>query len=163
TVRVTSDLALAARADIVLIATPAQSVRAAVSALAPHLAGGKPVIVSAKGIERGTHKFMTEVIAETAPAALRAILSAPSFVETAAGRSEAGNRSPAGSNPERRTLALGTAPGRGKQPPRDRLAEGEFTAPVLAELAASQSVDMPVSNAVAAILSGAVSIDAAIE
>jgi len=43
------------------------------------------------------------------------------------------------------------------------LAEGEFTAPVLIELAASQDVDMPVSNAVAAILSGAVTIDAAIE
>src|SRR5204862_7782512 len=61
-----------------------QSVRAAVSALAPHLAGGKPVIVSAKGIERGTHKFMTEVIAETAPAALPAILSGPSFAEDVA-------------------------------------------------------------------------------
>ena len=36
-------------------------------------------------------------------------------------------------------------------------------APVLIELAASQNVDMPVSNAVAAILSGAVTIDAAIE
>ncbi|MFL6814061.1 MAG: 2-dehydropantoate 2-reductase N-terminal domain-containing protein, partial [Bradyrhizobium sp.] len=66
-VGVTSDIAHAARADIVLIATPAQNVRAAVSALAPHLAGGTPVIVSAKGIERGTHKFMTQVIAETAP------------------------------------------------------------------------------------------------
>jgi glycerol-3-phosphate dehydrogenase (NAD(P)+) len=53
--------------------------------------------------------------------------------------------------------------GRGERPPRDRLAEGEFTAPVLAELAASHDVDMPVSNAVAAILSGAASIDAAIE
>ncbi len=50
-----------------------------------------------------------------------------------------------------------------KQPNRDKLAEGEFTAPVLIELAASQNVDMPVSNAVAAILSGRVTIDAAIE
>ena len=53
--------------------------------------------------------------------------------------------------------------GRGEQPNRDKLAEGEFTAPVLIELAASQNVDMPVSNAVAAILSGRVTIDAAIE
>ena len=45
----------------------------------------------------------------------------------------------------------------------DKLAEGEFTAPVLIELAASQQVDMPVSSAVAAILSGATTIDEAIE
>jgi glycerol-3-phosphate dehydrogenase (NAD(P)+) len=38
-----------------------------------------PVIACAKGIERGTHKFMTEVIAECAPSALPAILSGPSF------------------------------------------------------------------------------------
>jgi glycerol-3-phosphate dehydrogenase (NAD(P)+) len=34
---------------------------------------------------------------------------------------------------------------------------------VLIDLAASQNVDMPVSTAVAAVLSGAISIDAAIE
>jgi glycerol-3-phosphate dehydrogenase (NAD(P)+) len=67
------------------------------------------------------------------------------------------------SSPQSRNLALGIALGRGEARPRDRLAEGEFTAPVLVELAASQNVDMPVSNAVAAILSGAVTVDAAIE
>ena len=62
-----------------------------------------------------------------------------------------------------RNFALGIALGRGEAPNRDKLAEGEFTAPVLIELAASQNVDMPVSNAVAAILGGKVTIDAAIE
>ena len=52
---------------------------------------------------------------------------------------------------------------RGEPAPPGKLAEGAFTAPVLIELAASQNVDMPVSNAVAAILSGKVTIDAAIE
>jgi glycerol-3-phosphate dehydrogenase (NAD(P)+) len=47
--------------------------------IAPALAHGTPVIACAKGIERGTHKFMTEVIAECAPSALPAILSGPSF------------------------------------------------------------------------------------
>src|SRR6267142_544717 len=65
-VKVTDDIAVAAAADIVLIATPAQNLREAVAALAPHLAVANPVIACAKGIERGTHKFMTEVIAETA-------------------------------------------------------------------------------------------------
>src|SRR6266699_6957751 len=36
-IAVTHDLALASRADIVLVATPAQNLREAVTALAPHL------------------------------------------------------------------------------------------------------------------------------
>src|SRR5262249_56139560 len=40
---------------------------------------GTPVIACAKGIERGTRRFMTEVIAESAGAALPAVLSGPSF------------------------------------------------------------------------------------
>jgi glycerol-3-phosphate dehydrogenase (NAD(P)+) len=255
-VKVTDDIAAAAAADIVLIATPAQNLRAAVAALAPHLAATKPVIACAKGIERGTHKFMTEVIAEAAPNAIPAILSGPSFAEdvarglptavtlaakdetlartlvqalgsstfrpyhttdvrgveiggaaknvlaiaagivvgrklgasaqgalttrgfseltrlgracgarseTMAGLSGLGDLILTCSSPQSRNFALGIALGRGEPPPRGKLAEGEFTAPVLIELAASQHVDMPVSNAVAAILSGAMTIDAAIE
>jgi glycerol-3-phosphate dehydrogenase (NAD(P)+) len=232
-VKVTNDMALAAAADIILIATPAQNLREAVTALAPHLAKATPVIACAKGIERGTHKFMTEVIAEAAPDAIPAILSGPSFAEdvarglptavtlaakdergveiggaaknvlaiaagiavgrkfgasaqaalttrgfselvrlgracgarseTMAGLSGLGDVILSCSSPQSRNFALGVALGRGEQPPRDKLAEGEFTAPVLIELAASQNVDMPVSNAVAAILSGATTIDAAIE
>ena len=255
-VLVTSDIASAARADIILIATPAQHLREAVTALAPHLGSGKPVIATAKGIERGTHKFMTEVIAETAPDARPAILSGPSFAEdvarglptavtlaasgeefaialvralgsstfrpyhttdvrgveiggaaknvlaiaagivigrklgasaqaalttrgfselvrlgracgargeTMAGLSGLGDLILTCSSPQSRNFALGAALGRGEPRPSGKLAEGEFTAPVLVELAASQNVDMPVSNAVAAILSGAVTIDEAIE
>jgi glycerol-3-phosphate dehydrogenase (NAD(P)+) len=66
------------------------------------------------------------------------------------------------SNPQSRNFALGIALGRG-EPPSGKLAEGQFTAPVLIELARSKNVDMPVSSAVAAILSGAITIDAAIE
>src|SRR6266481_4168661 len=83
-VDVTSDIAFAARAEIMLVATPAQHLREAVAALAPHLVAAKPVIACAKGIERGTHKFMTEVIAEAAPNAIPAILSGPSFAEDVA-------------------------------------------------------------------------------
>ena len=83
-IEVTADIAAAARADIILIATPAQHLREAVDALAPHLAKATPVIACAKGIERGTHKFMTEVIAEAAPDAMPAILSGPSFADDVA-------------------------------------------------------------------------------
>jgi glycerol-3-phosphate dehydrogenase (NAD(P)+) len=253
---VTADVAHAAQADIILIATPAQSLRAAVTALAPHLAKETPVIACAKGIERGTHKFMTEVIAEAAPEARPAILSGPSFAEdvarglptavtlaakevelasalaqalgsssfrpyhtsdirgveiggaaknvlaiaagivagkklgasaqaalttrgfselvrlgracgarseTMAGLSGLGDLILTCSSLQSRNFALGIALGRGEARPRDKLAEGEFTAPVLIELAAAQDVDMPVSNAVAAILNGATTIDDAIE
>jgi glycerol-3-phosphate dehydrogenase (NAD(P)+) len=253
---VTGDLAHAARADVILIATPAQHLREAVTAMASHLDQDTPVIACAKGIERGTHKFMTEVIAEAAPQATPAILSGPSFAddvarglptavtlaardeelaralvqamgsstfrpyhttdirgveiggaaknvlaiasgivvgrklgasaqaalttrgfselvrlgqacgargETMVGLSGLGDLILTCSSLQSRNFALGIALGRGEAPPPGKLAEGEFTAPVLTELAASKQVDMPVSSAVAAILRGAITIDAAIE
>ena len=255
-IAITHDLAAAARADIVLIATPAQSLREAASAMAPLLRPQTPVVACAKGIERGTHKFMTEVIAEAAPHAVPAILSGPNFAddvargmptavtlaakdealashlvqmlgsstfrpyhttdvrgveiggaaknvlaiaagivvgrklgasaqaalttrgfselarlgracgaraETLVGLSGLGDLILSCASLQSRNFAFGIALGRGEKPAPGKLAEGEFTAPVLIELAASQGVDMPVSMAVAAILSGKVTIDAAIE
>ena len=252
---VTSDLATASRAEMLLIATPAQHLRGAVNMLASHLTGEVPIVASAKGIEHGTHKFMTDVIAEAAPHAQPAILSGPSFAddvarglptavtlaardevlarrlvqalgsptfrpyhstdirgveiggaaknvlaiavgiavgrklgasaqaalttrgfaeltrlgralgarsETLAGLSGLGDLILTCASPQSRNFALGLALGRGEQPPAGKLAEGEFTAPVLIELAASQGVEMPVSEAVASILSGRSTIDAAI-
>jgi glycerol-3-phosphate dehydrogenase (NAD(P)+) len=255
-ITVTHDRAMAGRADVVLLATPAQHLRAAVDGLAPHLREATPVIACAKGIEHGTHKFMTEVIAESAPHALPAILSGPSFAddvarglptavtlaakddalagdlvqalgsatfrpyhttdvrgveiggaaknvlaiaagivvgrklgasaqaalttrgfselarfgralgaraETMVGLSGLGDLTLTCSSPQSRNFALGLALGRGEPKPVGKLAEGEFTAPVLIELAASQGIELPVSTAVAAILSGKLTIDAAIE
>ena len=252
---VTSDLTEASRADMLLIAAPAQHVRGAVNMLASHLVRPTPVIACAKGIEHGTHKFMTDVIAEAAPSALPAILSGPSFAddvarglptavtlaagdetlasalvqalgsptfrpyhstdirgveiggaaknvlaiavgiavgrklgasaqaalttrgfaeltrlgralgargETLTGLSGLGDLILTCSSPQSRNFALGLALGRGEQPPAGKLAEGEFTAPVLVELAASQNIEIPVSEAVASILSGRSTIDAAI-
>lgn len=255
-IAVTSDLAQAGRASAVLLVTPAQSLRAAALALAPHLTKRTPVIVCAKGIERGTHQFMTEIVTEVAPEAVPAILSGPSFdvdvarglptavtlatadetlakalvhalgsatfrpyhstdvrgveiggaaknvlaiaagivagrklgasalaalttrgfaelmrlglacgakAETIAGLSGLGDLLLSCSTPQSRNFSLGLALGRGEAPNRSKLVEGEFTAPVLIELAAEKSVEMPVANAVAAILGGAVTVDAAIE
>jgi glycerol-3-phosphate dehydrogenase (NAD(P)+) len=67
------------------------------------------------------------------------------------------------SSAQSRNFSLGAALGRGEQPQRNKLAEGEFTAPVLIELAASKNVGMPVAKAVAAILNGSTTIDQAIE
>jgi glycerol-3-phosphate dehydrogenase (NAD(P)+) len=76
---VTSEIGETAAADAVLLVVPAQSLRHAARALAAALKPGTPVIACAKGIERGTHKFMTEVIAESVATAVPAILSGPSF------------------------------------------------------------------------------------
>ena len=78
-IKVTRDLAEAARADAMLLVVPAQAMRSVCTALAKVLRDGTPLIACAKGIEHGTHKFMTEIIAECAPAAMPAILSGPSF------------------------------------------------------------------------------------
>jgi glycerol-3-phosphate dehydrogenase (NAD(P)+) len=255
-VTVTNDLAQAAKAQALLLVTPAQNLREAATALAPHLAPATPVIVCAKGIERGSHKFMTEIVAEVAPSATPAILSGPSFdidvarglptavtlaarddalaralvhalgsatfrpyhttdvrgveiggaaknvlaiaagivagralgasalaalttrgfaelmrlglacgakAETIAGLSGLGDLLLSCSTPQSRNFALGLALGRGETPNRAKLAEGAFTAPVLIELAAAKTIEMPVASAVAAILGGALTVDAAIE
>jgi glycerol-3-phosphate dehydrogenase (NAD(P)+) len=83
-IAIAADLAGAARAQALLLVVPAQAVRSTATALSSLLASGTPVVVCAKGIERGTKKFMTEVIAECAPNAEPAILSGPSFASDVA-------------------------------------------------------------------------------
>ena len=78
-IAITSSLADALKADAILAAVPAQSLRSLASLIAPSLSENIPVISCAKGIERGTHKFMTQIIADAAPRATPAILSGPSF------------------------------------------------------------------------------------
>jgi glycerol-3-phosphate dehydrogenase (NAD(P)+) len=66
-------------ADAVLIAVPAQAVRAVAEVFGRWVRERTPVIVCAKGIERGTGLFMTEVVGQCLPQAEAAILSGPSF------------------------------------------------------------------------------------
>jgi glycerol-3-phosphate dehydrogenase (NAD(P)+) len=244
-----------ARYDAVLLAVPSQQMRAATAAIAPSLRQGTPVIACAKGIERGTHRFMTEVIAEATPTALPAILSGPSFAadvarglpaavtlaaadeavatalaralgsatlrpyhstdvrgveiggaaknvlaiaagivagrglgasaaaalvtrgfaelfrfgrafgarpETLTGLSGLGDVILTCSSAQSRNYSYGMAVGRG-DPAQAVLAEGIFTAPVLLEMAKEKGVDMPIASAVADILAGRASVDAAVE
>ena len=84
-IAVTGDLAEAARAQAILLVVPAQALRSVAGRLAPAIAAPTPLIACAKGIEHGTHKFMTEVIAECAPNALpKRISSAKPRVVSAA-------------------------------------------------------------------------------
>jgi glycerol-3-phosphate dehydrogenase (NAD(P)+) len=245
------------RYDVILLAVPSQHLRAAAGTIAPALREGTPVIACAKGIERGTHRFMTEVIAESAPAAQPAILSGPSFAadvarglpaavtlaagdetvavalaralgsaalrpyhstdvrgveiggaaknvlaiaagivagrglgasaaaalvtrgfaellrfgrafgarpETLTGLSGLGDVILTCSSAQSRNYSYGMAVGRGDPAQAGGvLAEGIFTAPVLLEMAKEKGVDMPIASAVADILAGRASVDAAVE
>jgi glycerol-3-phosphate dehydrogenase (NAD(P)+) len=66
-------------ADMVLLVVPAQVLRAAARELNAAIRPGTPVIACAKGIERKTRAFMTDVITACLPQAEPAILSGPSF------------------------------------------------------------------------------------
>jgi glycerol-3-phosphate dehydrogenase (NAD(P)+) len=240
------DIAEAVRAAAILLVVPAQAVRAVTVRLAPLIAAG------------GSRKFMAELIAECAPAAVPAILSGPSFAadvarglptavtlaagdgrlagdlaraigsasfrpyhstdvrgveiggaaknvlalaagvvaghglgvsaqaalttrgfaelvrfgmaygakaETMTGLSGLGDLLLTCSSPQSRNFTFGVNLGRGQKPEAigGGLAEGVFTAPVLLEMARERAVDMPIASAVAALLEGKMSVDAAIE
>lgn len=258
-VKVTRDLSDAARADAILLVVPAQAMRAVVGSVAKLLPGAIPLVACAKGIEHGTHKFMTEIIAECAPKAVPAILSGPSFAadvarglptavtiaaadakvaialahainagafrpyhstdvrgvelggatknvlaiaagivtgrglgasasaalatrgfaelvrfgkaygaktETMMGLSGLGDLILTCSTPQSRNFSCGVALGKGEKPDtaaHGKLAEGVFTAPVLLEMAREKNVEMPISAAVAAVLTDKMSVDEAIE
>ena len=84
----TDQLAAASQAaDFLLLAPPAQHMRAVTTRLRPVLAEGTPVVTCSKGIERSTCALMSEVLGETLPGAPLAVLSGPSFAyEIAANR-----------------------------------------------------------------------------
>jgi glycerol-3-phosphate dehydrogenase (NAD(P)+) len=258
-VAVTGDAAALGRARAVLLVVPAQAVRPTLAALAADLPDTGPLVICAKGIERGTDAFMSDIAAELRPHAPVAILSGPSFAadvarglptavtlaahdgELAAGLATAlssssfrvyfstdmrgveiggagknvlavavgivagrglGDSAKAaltargfaeltrfaaahGARPETlmglsglgdlvltcgseqsRNFSLGLRIGRGALPADasgGKLAEGAFTAEALVALARRAGVEMPVSEAVAAVLAGRLTVDAAIE
>ncbi len=73
------DLKTLAGCDVLLLAAPAQAVRA----LTRELAGRSPVVICAKGIEATTGLLMPEVLGQSAPGRRFAVLSGPSFAEEA--------------------------------------------------------------------------------
>lgn len=259
-VTITTALADAAEADAILLVVPAQASRDVVTKAASLIRAGTPLITCAKGIERGTRKFMTEIIAECAPNAIPAILSGPSFAadvarglptavtlaaqdenvagalsqaigtatfrpyhstdlrgveiggaaknvfaiaagivkgrglgdsaaaalttrgfaeltrfgracgarpETLTGLSGLGDLILTCSSPQSRNFSLGIALGQGKSPPEalggSKLAEGAYTASVLTDMARERDVEMPIADAVAAVLDRSVTVDEAID
>jgi glycerol-3-phosphate dehydrogenase (NAD(P)+) len=78
-IRMTSSLTDLAACSALVLAVPTQVQRQVLEALVLAVPSGKPVISAAKGIERSTGQFVTEVIADVWPGVLPAILSGPSF------------------------------------------------------------------------------------
>lgn len=78
-IRATGDFADLADRDLVLAVAPAQHLRSALAAFAPHVRDGLPILLCAKGVEQGSLKLMTDVLVETVPQAAPAVLSGPSF------------------------------------------------------------------------------------
>lgn len=69
---------------IILLAMPAQATRQAVRELSVHLGPAHRLVVTAKGLERGTQSMMSAVVEEEAPGRMVAILSGPSFAHDVA-------------------------------------------------------------------------------
>jgi len=74
-------------ADIVILAVPAQATRTLLRDLDPALLAGRPVVLSAKGLETGTLARQSEVLLDMVPEAIAYVLSGPSFAaDLASGR-----------------------------------------------------------------------------
>lgn len=78
--KATADLAAALSvADCVLAVVPAQTMRSVLIEISSLLPKGVPLVLCAKGIERGTGKLLSEIAAEILPETPIAALSGPSF------------------------------------------------------------------------------------
>src|SRR3984893_1553992 len=71
-------------ADLILAVVPAQALRPVLETFAPKLAEGVPVVVCAKGIERTTGLFLSEVVSSVLPNNPPAVLCGPSFAKEVA-------------------------------------------------------------------------------
>ncbi len=259
TVTPTASLADLSAARLVLVVVPAQAHAEIAEALALVLPPNLPVVTCAKGIDRQSGAFMTEIIALALPRAIPAVLSGPSFAddvarglptaltlassdeiiaealaralttptlrlyhttdvrgveiggagknvlaiaagivggrglgesakaaliargfaelsrfargfggrpETLMGLSGLGDLVLSATSPKSRNYAFGLALGGGAAPNEaagGKLAEGAFTAAILVRQARARGIDMPISEAVDAVIAGELSVDAAVE
>jgi glycerol-3-phosphate dehydrogenase (NAD(P)+) len=72
--------------DAILAVAPAQHLRRVLESFLPYARPRLPIVLCAKGIEQSSLSLMTDVLGETIPKALPAVLSGPSFaIDTAQG------------------------------------------------------------------------------
>ena len=75
----TADMDDLSNCDAIMMVTPAQFMREALTQLAPNVAADVSIVLCSKGVERRTLKFMNEVLKECLPEAKASVLSGPSF------------------------------------------------------------------------------------
>lgn len=83
-VRATADLSGAAASQLILAVPPAQHMRGVLRALRPNLEPKQPLVLCAKGVERGSLALMTDVLREEIPDVAPAVLSGPGFAKDVA-------------------------------------------------------------------------------
>jgi glycerol-3-phosphate dehydrogenase (NAD(P)+) len=83
-IKPTGSIAACKDSDAILLVSPAQHVRTTLSDMRAHIRPGTPIAICAKGVEKNSGKFLTEVIEEAFPDAEPALLSGPSFARDVA-------------------------------------------------------------------------------
>ena len=83
TLRATGDLAELGGADALLLAPPAQGMRAVATRLSGELPAATPLVICAKGIEQNSLAMMHEILSEILPDNPVAVLSGPTFAAEA--------------------------------------------------------------------------------
>ena len=83
-IRATADLSEAVRADLLLLAAPAQHLAATAEQVARAADSVPPAVICAKGIERGSGALMSEAARRAAPDMALAALSGPTFAREVA-------------------------------------------------------------------------------
>ncbi len=79
TLLITSNLNDVSAANLIVLATPAQTTRTVVDTLSPIIKPNVPLILTAKGIERETGLYPSQIVAQIMPQNPLALLSGPSF------------------------------------------------------------------------------------
>ncbi len=79
-----TDFAILRECTVILVVTPAQFMRAVLTTAIDSLEADVPLVLCAKGIERGSGKLMSMVAAEVAPGRPLAVLSGPTFAHEVA-------------------------------------------------------------------------------
>lgn len=78
-IKATGSLAVAAKADVLLIVTPAQHLRSTLEKMAADLTETKPIVICAKGVEINSGLMLSQIASEAAPKSPIAILTGPTF------------------------------------------------------------------------------------
>ncbi len=80
-IRATTDIQDTMKNDIILMVTPAQSMRSVLEQMKPHIRAEHALVLCSKGIEQNSLLLMSEVVEEILPKAKTAILSGPNFAK----------------------------------------------------------------------------------